>query len=482
MTTPPWSAIGPHGIKRLLDVYPKRAKSSTWSALGATLAVAAALLINVPSHAQTVDEMREELKQLREEVNALKQAKPPASVTPAVGTSTPIPGNPVAVVATPPAPTSGPDPRVAEEVIFNHRIDALEKKTKDMIAVGRIPGGLLMPGTSTSLYFYGYAEVHAIHDFKQSSAPDIFTDLTYQPLNSTNGSTGSTQFTAETSRFGFDTATPIGSDEFKTKLEMGFYSYGTANENRLRVRQAYGQYGGWLIGQTWSTFDDIDDLPETLDFNGPIGAPFSLRTVIKYTAGDPTKRPAFTFAAEDPKDQSGGTGVAPSTPEFVVRMDRTFGWGAVNVRVLEHEKRSPVEQKYGFGFAVGGSYKLTKSDLLMVQITQVDGDIDQLYGANGYVIDTATGHIRFDRNRGLVTGYAHVFSAKLRSNLSIGLNRGTLAAEADNHTLKELFANLIYTPFKNMDLGAEWILGQRITFTGDTGSLSRLDFMGRFSF
>ncbi len=125
-----------------------------------------------PARAQTMDEMRVELKQLRAEVEALKGRK--------------------VVEVKAPAEAGAPDSRVAL------RVAAAASAPKSAI-----PGGMLVPGTSTSLYLYGYGETHAIHDFRQTSSPDVFTDLTYQPLNNAGGQTGKTQFTAETSRLGF---------------------------------------------------------------------------------------------------------------------------------------------------------------------------------------------------------------------------------------------------------------------------------------
>ena len=239
---------------------------------------------------------------------------------------------------------------------------------------------------------------------------------------------------------------------------------------------------GWLIGQTWSTFMDLDDLPETVDFNGPIGAPFSRRTMIRYTYADPKSRNKFTFAIEDPEDQFGGGSANERMPQLVARFDKSYDWGAVNARLLAHEKRSASQTKRGFGFGVGGSYKLTDKDLLMGQYTRVDGDVDQLYGSNGYAIDAATGDITFDKNQGLVLGYAKTFSDQLRGTVVLGLNQGKTAQAVDNRTLKQFHVGLIYSPLKNVELGGELILGERKTFNDEKGTMSRFDLMGRYSF
>ncbi|MEP7298026.1 MAG: DcaP family trimeric outer membrane transporter [Burkholderiales bacterium] len=407
----------------------------------------------VPARAQTMDEMRVELKQLRAEVEALKGR------------------NAVAVAVAPPASAGAAGPVAAPAV-------AAAAPTPQSV----IPGGLLIPGTVTSLHLYGNAETHAIHDFRQSSSPDVFTDLTYQPLSGAGGQKGKTQFTAETSRLGFETSTPAANGSLTTKVEVDFYAYGADGRNRLRLRHAYGEYDGWLIGQTWSTFMDVDDLPETVDFNGPIGAPFSRRAMVRYAFGDPKAGVRVTLAAEDPADLSGGPSSGEKLPQLVARLDKSFDWGAVNLRAMTHSKRSESETKRGYGFGVGGSYKLGSKDTLMGQYTRVDGDVDALYGSNGYAIDSTTGAISFDRNQGLVLGYAHVFSDRLRSNVVMGLNRGQTALGAGDRTLKEVFLNLIYSPIKNVDLGGEWIWGQRKTFDGEIGGLSRIDLMARYSF
>lgn len=428
----------------------------------------ALMLESLPVQAQTMDEMRTELKALRAEIDALKGQK----ATAATRAATPVAVTPVATEQI--ALTPVPDPRTAARV----RAAALAASAPE----SAIPGGILIPGTSTSLHLYGIAEAHAIHDVKQSSTPDIFTDMAFQPLDSVHGQAGRTQFTGETSRIGFESSTPAAKGVISTKIEADFYSYGADNRNLFRLRHAYGEYDGWLIGQTWSTFMDVDDLPETVDFNGPIGAPFSRRAMVRYAFGDAAKWALVTFAAEDPVDQSGGPSANERMPELVARLDKSFGWGALNLRAMTHEKRSATETRRGYGFGLGGNYKFGDADTLMGQYTRVDGDVDQLYGANGYAIDAHTGAITFDRNQGLVMGYAHIFSDKLRGNLSAGFNRGTSAQAADNQTLSDYFVDLIYTPLKDVDLGGEWVFGKRRTFAHETGTLSRFDLMARYSF
>lgn len=332
------------------------------------------------------------------------------------------------------------------------------------------------------LRFYGFIEGHAIHDFRRAGPSDRFTDLVSQPLSSSSRPEGLGQSTLETSRLGLEGSASLHGAPLTAKFEIDFYAYSDPNRYQPRIRHAYVETSGWLVGKTWSTFMDLDNLPETVDFNGAVGAPFSRRTMLRYSFGDDKAGYKLTFALEDPRDQFDGGSANENMPQLVARVDKSFDWGALNARALAHEKRSSTESRLGYGVAVGGRYKLSAKDVLMGQYTWVDGDIDQLYGANGYSIDGVTGRITFDQNQGIVLGYARTFNDQLRGNVVLGFNRGKTAQLFDNRTLSQVFFNLIYSPVKNLELGGELIFGERQTFTNDSGYMFRADLMARYSF
>ncbi len=412
-------------------------------------AVASAVLLAfaAPVMAQSnsqLDELKRELERLRQEVSELKRN----SAAPA------------------PAPTT-------EKV--NNRLEQLELRQKDSVAAGDVPGSFRLPGSNTSVRLYGYAEANLIHDLKGTAPGDNFTNLQEQPLGTLNaGQKSKTKLTGETSRFGFETSTPTSTGAFNTKLEMDFYAYvgRENNRGRLRLRHAYGEYAGWLIGQTWSTFMD-DNTPETLDFSGPVGTPFSRRTQVRYTYKSPDLG-ALAVALEDPEDGS-------SIPNLVAKLDHNFDWGGLTLRLLGHQKRVDGIKKNGYGVGVGGNYKLSDSTKLMAQYNEVDGDYDYLFGANGYSVND-DGSIVFDKNRGVVFGVAQVFNERLRANLSFSANRGKTATAFDNKSLKLMHLNFVYSPITNVELGAEYIYGERKTFTEESGKLSRFNLLARYSF
>ena len=424
------------------------------------LAAAMAALGAVPAQAQSskeVDELRQELQKLRKEVADLKQQR---------------------------------EGKPADATGWGERIQQVELKQKDAVVAGDIGGSFRLPGSETSVHLYGYAEAHLLHDFNATAPGDDFSNLAEQPLKGTPeaGFKGKTKMTAQTSRFGFETATPTQHGTFNTKLEMDFYAYcgSECNRNRLRLRHAYGEYAGWLIGQTWSTFMDLDNTTETVDFNAQLGVPFSRRTQIRYTWGDAKEGYKFTFAAEDPEDQFGGGSAGERFPHLVARFDKTFDWGGINIRALTHEKRDPSGvNKRGYGIGAGGSYKLTDKDLLVLTAASVNGDFDNMVGSNGYRFDGSK--FLFDRNVGVALGWNRTVSDQLRTNVSYEEARAHVSDEFlalgdANRRLQQVHAGFIYSPIKNVELGAEYLWGRRTTYQSGSGTLSRLDLMGRYSF
>ena len=365
--------------------------------------------------------------------------------------------------------------------------DQVELQGKESVVLGDMANSFRMPGSETSVRVYGFVEGDLIKDFKGTAPGDMFTNMPEQPLGS-NPTSGKTAMTAQTSRFGFETSTPTALGPVHTQLEGDFYAYGGTTRDRLRVRHAYGEYAGWLVGKTWSTFMDLDDGPETADFNGPIGMPFSRPVQIRYTYNTPTGA-SFKVALENPTDGA-------NRPNLVLSASKSYDWGgAFNVRFISHEQRSGDVSKNGSGYGIGGSYKLTDSLTVMGQYASVDADDGNImYGAN--YPDSSTGAILMDKSRGYVLGLTNVFNSQWRATLAYGsvesqigstdpyviAYESTNSPSLGNKSLKQWHLNFFYTPIKNIDLGAELIGGTRTTFDGQTGDMSRVNLLGRYSF
>src|SRR4029450_9487183 len=78
----------------------------------------------------------------------------------------------------------------------------------------------------------------------------------------------------------------------------------------LRLRHAYGTYGGLLAGQTWSTFVDENNMPNTIDFESPTAFPSIRQAQARWRQKLGTKA-TWAIAVEDNKSSiTTPTGVA----------------------------------------------------------------------------------------------------------------------------------------------------------------------------
>ena len=170
---------------------------------------------------------------------------------------------------------------------------------------GSFPGSFLVPGTSTSLHVGGTIEFDARYSMTAlgSQSPGGYDNaypnavalhgagVTYGGILN-NGPAqnqhGILRFTDQFTRPNFETRTPTEYGEVKTFWEIDFAGSAStvsggfapsgptqtdccSNFSLLRLKQAYGTLGPWLIGQTNSNFADLDALPDVIDAAGMAG-------------------------------------------------------------------------------------------------------------------------------------------------------------------------------------------------------------------
>lgn len=479
-----------------------------------TLALIAAGFVSMPVLAQTkadFDEMRAELQRLRQELNELKAQKS----APAASTAASASVNADAV----------------------ERIEQLELKQKDAVVLGDIGGSFRLPGSETSLRIYGFTELNAVKEFKgDNSNVDYSTFVPYAPINGATTRNGVSYLTARTSRFGIEASTPTSYGPLGIKVEGDFnnepregnssvngsiknlYTQQATNSYGFRLRHAYGQFGGLLIGQTWSTFMDVDNSPETVDFNGPIGSTFIRQPVIRY-AYSTKDNGTFTVALENSSsyvlDNTGTTMTAgfSKLPDLIGRWDKSFDWGSMSVRGLSHELRlnngtvgagNVDVSKRGWGLGSTAFIKMRGgSDYLSAGVTYGKGIGRYFNYIEGALYDSVRNQILLEKSVGLVLGYQYKASDTWRSNFVLGWQRSydneysafarangmdssTGAAGLGQYTLNkrayQAHIGFIYNPIKSVDLGAEYIFGQRETLAGEKGDLSRLNFSAKYNF
>ncbi|MBS7689777.1 hypothetical protein I0E98_01515 [Pseudomonas lalucatii] len=135
--------------------------------------------------------------------------------------------------------------------------------------VTRTPSGDLLIG-ETTLAIGGYIKAQSTlssNGFADGKANEIVTPGSLRAVDERQGA-GS--FSARQSRFNIGTSTPLAGNTLTTFVEVDFYGADdeanefVSNSYAPRLRHAYGSWGNWLAGQTWSTFMDLNGLGELM--------------------------------------------------------------------------------------------------------------------------------------------------------------------------------------------------------------------------
>jgi outer membrane DcaP-like protein len=392
------------------------------------------------------------------------------------------------------------------------------------------PGEFKIPGTETTLKLYGFVELDATYDFKGADddirGDDWATFLEFQPLDHGKRDKDRLYVTARTSRVGLTTTTPTAKGPMFVRVEGDFnspsaFNYSTeatTNGTNFRLRHAYGEWGGFLVGQSWSNFMDLGSLPDTVDFN-PHGAFALTRTPgVRYTfnLGGPT----LAFAVENPQSVVVNSVVSNSftvgrefdrAPDVSANFTMPLPFGHVNVRGVgqEYQGRTPGgvgDSRWAWGAGVSGSVKAGSSDTLVWSVQGGDGIgkymFTSLFQGAAFVGDK----IELWRTLAYHVGLTHSWTPAFRSNviwsqtffdsndaLAAAAGASPFGTGAANKRIDSLFVNSFYDPIKNVEFGLEYSYGQRKVFTAaleaagldpafTVGTQHRVNALARYSF
>jgi hypothetical protein len=401
------------------------------------------------------------------------------------------------------------------------QVDELQKKVRELdSAVGSAPknfklltagdedGTFKLPGSETSVGLYGFIHVDAFKDAKGRSGDWAMEPGSIPIQGDPSGINADTRkgkfnLTAQTSRFGIKTATPTDMGILRTKLEMDFYTYGAlksgyTNSYNPRLRHGYGELAGdWgtlLIGQTWSTFMNLDALPETVDFNGHGSAQLARQAMVRYTS-DLGAAGSLSFAAEDSATMLGSSPQAnPSIdkrPDAIVAWNKSGDFGSAGIQLISaafsyDDNAGTKADKNGTGYSVGGMLKVGARDTLQGNYTGGKGISRYVPSANYNGEAFVGGEIKLAKVAAYTLGWAHAWTDAVRTNLSYGLTKidddyKTVSANA-NEQIKLAFGNVFWGITKNTEFGFEYAAGQRRLFSGESGSYSRVQASAHYSF
>ena len=120
------------------------------------------------------------------------------------------------------------------------------------------------------------SKVDVIRDFKPIGNEDAFGTRTI-PVDGSEGTNSNPD--CKESRLSLDIRGQAEGRELRMFIETDFYG----SSSVLRLRHAYGSWGGLLAGQTWSTFVDEDNMPRTIDFESPTAYASVRQALVRWT-------------------------------------------------------------------------------------------------------------------------------------------------------------------------------------------------------
>ncbi|WP_371970996.1 DcaP family trimeric outer membrane transporter [Acinetobacter sp. AL9] len=297
--------------------------------------------------------------------------------------------------------------------------------------------------------------------------------------------------TAKVTRLGLDFNTPVGDNKVGGKVEVDFASGAAEN---LRIRHAYLTFNDWLFGQTTSSFASVH-APEMIDFSTNIGGTGASARVpqVRYSQKLAPATQLFVSAEEGNSKATQTGDLSYRLPVLTAKVTQGFadGKGLASARALvEHYKSDAAnDDKTGWGAAVGANYQVAEPLKVSADVAYMKGNSNHLYGSNT-AYSVVGNSIEQNEAVAVQVGATYKFSPQLRSTLAYGAlfaDDGTDYARAianvdQNETVQQAWINFIYSPVKPVDLGIEYINGERKNFDGKKFSDDRVGFMARYSF
>ncbi|TPE58473.1 porin [Sandaracinobacter neustonicus] len=453
--------------------------------IGLALLSATALCAPAAAQSSTAD-IEQRLSAMEAEIGRLK-----AELAAAKAAATPA-----AVAAAPAAPA------------LETRVAALEEKAAKPAADGFKSG-------NTTLKIGGYVKLWSAvsrYSAGTTSSGQLLRDF-YLPQQIPIGGEATTHSNmhVKQSRFWLSGSTPLGEQTVGVYTEIDFQtaqgsqgSERTTNGYNPALRRAYftltGKSGQLLIGQDWSTFQNVGVLPETTDFIGPTeGSVFVRQPLIRYTA-TLSPKVQLAVALENPESATISTTSAAliendddRLPDLTTKLVVKSGKAEFSLAGLLHEVRAVNESGEGdskLGFGISGAGKIPfgpdgRHDLrFMLNYGQGIGHYLGLnFAPDAVLAGTDLSTVR------TVAGFAALkfgWTANVRSTFMASFQNvdypDLLIPPAANKSAWSLAGNLFWTPVKALDVGIEYRHAEREIVSGATGRLDRFELAAKYSF
>ena len=459
----------------------------------------------VAEQRRLIDEQHEELQAMRAELAETR--------TLAVATHDRVQGlvrsaGPAVAPAAPAASATTDTPSALEQrlALLEQSVQRIPEIPSDVVSAGDFPGSFRIPGTDAALSIRGRVRMTTVNTFGPLGTEDRFVTSSIPVAGTPEaGKQSRTVYTANPSRLSFDMRTPTGVGAIRAFIEGDFAGSGRA----LRLRHAYGQWGPWIGGQTWSTFADPEAEPDGIDFEGLNAISLFRQPQVRFTR-KLEEHLGLALALENPSPEITGASGVSQVPDLIARVRWTPGehgllglnrtGSHVHAALLLRQLRGePTDQpnttlsRFGFGVNVSGRLpapfgsgrmQVTHAVYLGRGIGRYINDLGTLGGQDA-VYDPATNTLQALPVFAAYLGLERSWSRSIRSTVTYGFvgvdNLAIQPAEALHRTNRGSL-NLSWSPTPRVDLVIEYLLGNRVNNDGTSGFSNQLQIGGNFQF
>lgn len=350
------------------------------------------------------------------------------------------------------------------------------------------------PSKTSRIRILGSIRLFGSNDFFGLSGGTGFS-LGEIPVNSEYSGENTFFMTANISRLGLEATQQTGIGELFLRIETDFNKDGDG----FRIRHAYGQSEFLIAGQTWTSFSDIETLPNTVDLDGPPTA-ISKRTVqIKYynNFGD---RWRFRASVEVPSysvsvpDTISVEPVSQSFPAFAVNLKKD--WDILGIKVAGIINPISVRNLDGSRINLLGAGALLSSQINLSRTTEIlfqgvygsgIASFLNLSGGQAYDVNFNANSEDYELARSY-GGFIAVSQKLFGNSLDVNVASGLVNFKMQDYYSEDAFERGLYIAvntfftFNDNRVGLEYTFGQKRVKSGDKGDASRLAFTFYYDF
>jgi hypothetical protein len=449
---------------------------------------------NMAEMQKKIDKLERENQQQKQQTAAVRTTAPgpkegPRAVTSSATTTTVDQyGNQVVTIAPSAVTIEAHASQITPRGALNDQQEAAPRPN-DLTLDPKYRGFVPIPNTPVLIKFNAKPRVDFTDDPQNAGNADRFVTAQI-PVEGDFFKGGGNQFNVNSkgSQLSIDVRAPEIPGSPRFYYQNDFFGSG-GGELPFRVRQLYGEIYNFVVGQTFSVFEDPDAWPDTVDYEGPNSAIFARRPLVRYQL-PLNEKWQLNFGLEKPgaeidtsiDSDAASVNHAPDGGFNIRWEDSKIGHVQFGTILRDIAVKGPVvgnQSTFGWGLNLSGSFNVFERDSLQAQLTYGHGlfrYFNDDFVNNDAAFDSS-GDLKAIPAFGAMIGYTHKWTDYFRSTASYGyVNLDNQFSQGPHayHQTHYASLNLVWQARKRLSIGLEGLYGHKEEKNGAEGDAFRL--------